>query len=70
MDAAASRLAAAAALGISFIDLHAVPLKINALSMRNAFLAPHEFGAQVMRHLLFQVCQSSFPAEFLGGLLE
>eukprot|EP00884_Botryococcus_braunii_P017933 jgi/Botrbrau1/4823/Bobra.0325s0039.2 len=44
----------AAALGTQFLEINNVPLKINSLQMKNAFLTPRDLIAQISRHFMFQ----------------
>lgn len=50
------RIRMAAALGINFIDINNVPLKINALAFQNALLSPSILMSHITRHLINSVC--------------
>lgn len=50
-----TRFKTASALGINLLDLNNVPLKINAMIMKNAFMRPREVIAQIVRHIKWQV---------------
>lgn len=50
----------AAALGTQFLEINNVPLKINPLNMKHAFVTPRDLITQISRHFMFQV-HSSFP---------
>lgn len=51
------RMKMAAALGIQFLDINNLPLRINCLPLHHAFVSPQSLYNIVTRHLLFQVCQ-------------
>lgn len=42
-------------LGINLLDVVNMPLKINAMILKNAFMQPRELARQVFRHILLQV---------------
>lgn len=48
----------AAALGTQFLEINNVPLNVNPLLMKNAFLSPGDLITQISRHFLFQVRHS------------
>lgn len=48
------RLKMAATLGIQFLDINRLPLRINALPLRHAFVSPQSLYNIVTRHLIFQ----------------
>lgn len=54
-DGHSRRYRTASALGINLLDLTNVPLKINAMIMKNAFMRPREVVAQIIRHIKWQV---------------
>lgn len=49
------RIRMAATLGVNFIDINSVPLKINALAFQNALMSPSILWGHVTRHLLNSV---------------
>lgn len=49
------RMKMAAALGIQFLDIHNLPLRIHALPLQHAFVSPASLYSIVTRHLIFQV---------------
>lgn len=53
--AAATRYRVASTLGINIIEINSVPLRVNALQLKNAFVTPRALLSQLMRHLFFQV---------------
>ena len=53
------RIRMAAALGINFIDINNVPLKINALAFQNALMSPSMLMSHITRHLINSVSHSS-----------
>ncbi len=48
------RLKMVATLGIQFLDINRLPLRINALPLRHAFVSPQSLYNIVTRHLIFQ----------------
>ncbi|KAL0042783.1 hypothetical protein WJX79_011021 [Trebouxia sp. C0005] len=46
------RIRMAATLGVNFIDINNVPLKINALAFQNALLTPGTLMSHITRHLI------------------
>jgi len=42
-------------LGVNFIDINNVPLKINALAFQNALLTPGTLMSHITRHLINSV---------------
>ncbi len=53
--AALGQLRLAAALGIQFVDISNLPLRINALTLRHIFVNPQTLLSHVTRHLTLQV---------------
>ncbi|KAK9808775.1 hypothetical protein WJX72_003363 [[Myrmecia] bisecta] len=53
-EAATGRIRMAAAMGIQFIDINNVPLKINVLQLKNEFVSPRTLMGTIVRHLKFQ----------------
>ncbi len=53
--AALGQLRLAAALGIQFVDISNLPLRINALTLRHIFVNPRTLLSHVTRHLTLQV---------------
>ena len=49
------RIRMAATLGVNFIDINNVPLKINALAFQNALLSPSILMSHITRHLINSV---------------
>jgi hypothetical protein len=49
------RIRMAATLGVNFIDINNVPLKINALAFQNALLTPGTLMSHITRHLINSV---------------
>ena len=45
----------ATALGIPFMQITSVPLRINMLSLKNAFVTPQALIKKISQHLYFQV---------------
>ena len=54
-DMGANRYRLTTAFGIRFIDINNVSLRINALTMKNAFVSPRALLTTIYRHLFFQV---------------
>lgn len=54
-DGRSKRFRTASAMGINMLDLTNVPLKINAMVMKNAFMRPREVVAEIVRHIKWQV---------------
>ncbi|CAD7705163.1 unnamed protein product [Ostreobium quekettii] len=52
---ASRRYSTAKALGLNLFDFHNVPLRINAMMLRNAFMRPSELVNQIARHVTLQV---------------
>lgn len=50
-----NRYRLATALGIHFINITDVPLRLSALQLKNAFVSPQSLLAQLLRHLVYQV---------------
>ena len=50
-----NRYRLATALGIHFINITDVPLRLSALQLKNAFVSPQSLLAQLLRHLFYQV---------------
>ena len=62
--AAASWYRMASTLGIHIIEINSVPLRVNALQLKNLFVTPRALFSQLLRHLFFQVplcLQPSLP---------
>ena len=59
--AALGQLRLAAALGIHFVDISNLPLRINSLVLRHIFVNPRMLLSHVTRHLVVQVRQSLLP---------
>ena len=51
----AGRFRLAAVFGLHFSDVHAVPLRINALTLSHAFMTLNQLTSQIGRHLLWTV---------------
>lgn len=49
------RYSTAKSLGLNLLDLNNVPLRINAMMLKNAFMRPDELVQQVTRHMMLQV---------------
>lgn len=49
------RYSTAKALGLNLFDFNNVPLRINAMMLRNAFMRPSELVNQIVRHVTLQV---------------
>ena len=49
----------ASALGIPFMEINGVPLRINPMQLKNAFVTPQALMKKLSQHLYFQV--SPFP---------
>ena len=49
------RIRMAATLGVNFIDINNVPLKINALAFQNALMSPSILMSHITRHLINSV---------------
>ena len=60
--AALGQLRLAAALGIHFVDISHLPLRINALTLRHIFVNPQTLLSHVTRHLTMQVRSSLFSS--------
>ena len=60
------RIRMAAALGINFIDINNVPLKINALAFQNALMSPSMLMSHITRHLINSVSHHIVHASALG----
>lgn len=41
-------------LGLNLVDLHDIPLKINAMIMKDAFMRPDQLIKQISRYMMFQ----------------
>ena len=52
--AALGQLRLAAALGIQFVDISHLPLRIKALTLRHIFVNPHTLLSHITRHLTLQ----------------
>ncbi|KAK9809768.1 hypothetical protein WJX73_004442 [Symbiochloris irregularis] len=52
--AAATRYRMASTLGIHLTEINSVPLRVNALLMKNAFVTPRTLLSQLLRHLFLQ----------------
>lgn len=52
--AAATRYRMASTLGIHLTEINSVPLRVNALVMKNAFVTPRTLLSQLLRHLFLQ----------------
>ena len=52
--AALGQLRLAAALGIQFVDISNLPLRINALTLRHIFVNPRMLLSHITRHLTMQ----------------
>lgn len=50
-----TRYRLASALGVRIIEINSVPLRVNALQLKNAFVTPRALMSQLLRHLFFQV---------------
>ena len=59
--AALGQLRLAAALGIHFVDISNLPLRINPLVLRHIFVNPRMLLSHVTRHLVVQVRRSLLP---------
>ena len=66
--AAATRYRMASTLGIHITEINNVPLRVNALLMKNAFVTPHTLLAQLMRHLFLQVSSAHRRGDMAGAL--
>ena len=58
------RIRMAATLGINFIDINNVPLKINALAFQNALLSPSILMSHITRHLINSVSNVLLPTSY------
>ena len=58
----------ASTLGIPIIEINSVPLRVNALQLRNAFVTPRALLSQLVRHLLFQVRADLLACDVVAGL--
>lgn len=61
--AALGQLRLAAALGIHFVDISNLPLRINALTLRHIFVNPQTLLNHVTRHLMMQVHNPVLPCQ-------
>ena len=50
-------------LGIHFVDISHLPLRINALTLRHIFVNPQTLLSHVTRHLTMQVQSSLFSSD-------
>ena len=49
------RYRVASALGIPFMEINGVPLRINPMQLKNAFVTPQALTKKLSQHLYFQV---------------
>ncbi len=55
VEVGSNRYRLATALGIHFINITDVPLRLSALQLKNAFVSPQSLLTQLLRHLFYQV---------------
>lgn len=60
--AAATRYRMASTLGIHLTEINSVPLRVNALLMKNAFVTPRALLSQLLRHLFLQARPPCLPS--------